>query len=151
MNLEGNLQANPIGVLALTFATVSWAFGSVWSGRLSLPAGLMASAAEMLAGGVMLMALSLVLGEPLPHPTGRSVLALAYLIVCGSLIAFSAYGYLLRRVRPTLATSYAYVNPVVAVILGVSLASEPIGGIGIVAMLVILAGVALVMMSRERK
>lgn len=151
LNLEGNLQANPIGVLALTFATISWAFGSVWSNRLALPSGLMASAAEMLCGGVMLAALSLIIGEPPPHPTDRSVLALVYLIVFGSLVAFSAYGYLLRRVRPTLATSYAYVNPVVAVILGVGLAGEPIGGIGVVAMLVILAGVALVMLSRERR
>jgi len=148
LNLEGNLQANPIGALALTCATISWALGSIWSSRLSLPSGLMSSATEMLCGGVLLAALSLVIGEPAPHPTVRSVLALAYLIVFGSLIAFSAYGYLLRVVRPTLATSYAYVNPIVAVALGIALAAEPIGSNGILALLVILVGVGLVATSR---
>jgi drug/metabolite transporter (DMT)-like permease len=150
LNLEGNLQANPIGALALTFATICWAFGSVWSRRLSLPSGLMASAAEMLTGGVLLVAFSLIIGEKMPRPTVPSVLAVAYLIVFGSIIAFSAYGYLLRQVRPTLATSYAYVNPVVAVGLGVALAGEPITLIGVLAIPVILAGVALVALSRER-
>jgi drug/metabolite transporter (DMT)-like permease len=150
LNREGNLQANPIGAVALTFATLSWALGSVLSRHLSLPSGLMASAAEMLIGGALLLAISIVTGEKLPSPTGRSVLALAYLIVFGSLIAFSAYGYLLRKVRPALATSYAYVNPVVAVMLGVGLAGEPISLIGIVAMLAILAAVALVALSRAK-
>jgi len=149
LNLESNLQANPIGMIALTFATMCWAFGSIWSRRLPLPSGLMSSAAEMLTGGGLLLMTSLVLGEKMPAPTGRSVFALAYLIVFGSLIAFSAYGYLLRKVRPTLATSYAYVNPVVAVGLGVTLAGEPITLVGVLAMLVILAGVALVALSRE--
>lgn len=151
LNREGNLQAYPIGALAITIATVSWAFGSVWSRRLSLPPGLMSSATEMLIGGVLLLVMSLLFREPLPNPTLRSGLALAYLIVFGSLVAFTAYGYLLRSVRPTLATSYAYVNPIVAVALGAGLAGEPIGVIGVAAMIVILAAVGLVAMSGERK
>ena len=151
LNTEGNLQANPVGMIALTVATISWAFGSVWSRRLPLPSGLMASAAEMLIAGALLVPLSLLFGEPMPGPTARSVLALAYLTVFGSLVAFSAYGYLLRSVKPTIATSYAYVNPVVAVVLGIALACEPIGPNGVIAMLAILAGVALVALNRERR
>jgi drug/metabolite transporter (DMT)-like permease len=76
---------------------------------------------------------------------------MAYLIIGGSLVAFSAYGYLLRHVRPALATSYAYVNPLVAVSLGVALAGEQITMIGILAMLTILSGVGLVSLGRERR
>ena len=151
LNRESNLQANPIGVAALTFATISWAFGSVWSRRLSLPSGLMASAAEMLTAGVVLIGLSVLSGEQMPTPSARSLLALAYLTVFGSLVAFSAYGYLLRNVKPTVATSYAYINPIVAVVLGVALAAEPIGSAGVSAMLMILAGVALVVTDRDRR
>jgi len=76
---------------------------------------------------------------------------MAYLIIGGSLIAFSAYGYLLRHVRPALATSYAYVNPLVAVGLGVALAGEQITMIGLLAMLTILSGVGLVSLGRDRR
>lgn len=83
-------------------------------------------------------------------PTPRPLLAMAFLVIGGSLIAFSAYGYLLRRVRPALATSYAYVNPVVAVGLGVALAGEQITLVEGLAMLTILSGVVLVSLGRER-
>jgi len=83
-------------------------------------------------------------------PTISSLWAMLFLIIGGSLIAFSAYGYLLRRVRPALATSYAYVNPVVAVGLGVGLAGEHITVIGLLAMLTILSGVVLVSLGRDR-
>ena len=79
-----------------------------------------------------------------------SLWAMAFLIVGGSLVAFSAYGYLLRHVRPALATSYAYVNPVVAVGLGVGLAGEHITIVGLLAMFTILAGVVLVSLGRDR-
>jgi drug/metabolite transporter (DMT)-like permease len=151
LNLENGLSANPLGAAALLFATASWAFGSIWSGRLSLPSGLMAPAAEMLVGGALLMGISLALGELVPTaPSERSLWSLAYLIVFGAIVAYSAYTYLLKRVRATLATSYAYVNPVVAVGLGVWLAGEQITGIGMMAMVVILAGVALLLVARER-
>ncbi len=75
-------------------------------------------------------------------PGWGSVLALVYLVFFGSLVGYGAYMYLLRSVRPTLATSYAYINPVVAVVLGIVFAGEHISGIGWVAMLVILASVA---------
>jgi drug/metabolite transporter (DMT)-like permease len=150
LNLEGDLRAQPIGALILAFAAASWAFGTIWSRRLTLPDGLMASAVQMLAAGPALLLAGLVSGERfLSLPAARPLFALGYLIVA-ALIAFSAYNYLLRRVRPALATSYAYVNPPVAVGLGVWLAGERIGGSGLLAMVVILAGVALVMIGAKR-
>jgi drug/metabolite transporter (DMT)-like permease len=145
LNMESNIQANPLGAIVLFLAPICWAFGSVWSRHLTLPKGLMASAAEMLVGGAVCLLLSLALGEHLSGPpTGRSLVALAYLVVFGSLIAFSAYLYLLGRLRPALATSYAYVNPAVAVALGVGLAGEQITLTGILAMVAILSAVVMI-------
>jgi len=111
----------------------------------------MASASQMLAGGVMLFIVGFATGEQVTSMPGpRPLAAMAYLIIGGSLVAFSAYGYLLRHVRPALATSYAYVNPLVAVGLGVALAGEQITMVGLLAMLTILSGVGLVSLGRER-
>jgi drug/metabolite transporter (DMT)-like permease len=149
LNLENGMQASSIGAIALLIAPISWAFGSIWSQHLPLPKGLMASAAQMVAGGVLLILLGLVVGERITRVPGpQPLLALAFLIVGGSLVAFCAYGYLLRKVRPALATSYAYVNPVVAVGLGVGFAGEKITMIGLLAMLTILSGVVLVSLGR---
>ena len=151
LNFEKNLQANPLGAAALLASTICWALGSVWSRRLSLPRGLMASGAEMLAGGVLLLALSQFLGEKLTvMPTEQAWWALGYLVVFGSLVAYSAYIYLLGNVRPAMATSYAYVNPMVAVGLGVILAGESVTPVGLVAMVIILGAVGLVVMGRDR-
>ena len=149
LNLGGNLRASPAGSTALAIATMSWAFGSMWSRHLDLPGGLMASAAEMLTGGALLLVASAVVHEGLPAVhSARPVWALVYLVVFGSWVGFSAYVYLLRRVRPAVATSYAYVNPVIAVLLGLGLAGERIAANEWVAMPVILAGVALVVLGR---
>lgn len=152
LNLGGDLGSQPLGALALLVAAVSWAFGSVWSKRLDLPVGLMASAAQMLGASGVFLLLSAGLGERLDGaPGARAVLALLYLIVFGSVVAFSAYTFLLRRVSPALATSYAYVNPAVALALGVLLANERISALVIAAMLVILGGVALIGTGRGRR
>lgn len=152
LNLEGDLKASPAGAIALIIAAASWAFGSAWSGNLPLPKGLMASAVEMTAGGLLLIAASLVIGEKIDVlPSTRAVTALTYLIVFGSLVGFSSYVYLLNKVRPALATSYAYVNPVIAVILGIWFAGERITGTGVLAMAIILAGVVLVLMGQRKR
>ena len=151
LNVGGGLRASPVGALALLVAPVSWALGSMWSRRLDLPGGLMVSAAEMIGGGAMLLAASRAVGERIPGALSlRPSLALAYLIVFGSWIGFSAYLFLLRRVRPAIATSYAYVNPVVAMVLGVALGGEHIEGSEWAATPVILAGVALVGLAHAR-
>jgi drug/metabolite transporter (DMT)-like permease len=151
LNLEGNLRASPRGALVLLVATVSWAFGSMLSRRLDLPAGLTAPAAQMLAGGALLMVAAVLTGEAVPSAIAlRPLLAFIYLVVFGSWIGFSAYLYLLRRVRPALATSYAYVNPVIAMFLGVAFAGEHIEATEWLAMPVILSGVALVVAGHAR-
>src|SRR5215469_15527923 len=135
LNLGSGLWASPFGAIILLIAPICWALGSAWSHHLQLPSGLMASAAQMLIGGIFVTIMGLVLGQRITSmPSMQSLLALFYLIVFGSLIAYSAYGYVLRRVRPALATSYAYVNPVVAVCLGVALVGESVTALTIVAM-----------------
>ncbi len=152
LNLGSTLHANLLGTALLLLAAGSWALGSVWSQHLPLPAsGPMSSAVEMLTAGVVLPILGLAHGEHLTWPApAASLWALVYLIVFGSLVAFSAYVYLLRHVRPSLATSYAYVNPLVAVILGASLAGEAITWQVLAALLFILTGVVLVALGRGK-
>lgn len=145
LNLGSNLQGSPAGAVLILFAAASWAFGSVWSKRLPLPAGPMASAVEMLVGGIALLLGSQLSGEHLQQlPDLRGWLALGYLVVFGSIIAFSAYLYLLSNVRPAAATSYAFVNPAVAVLLGVLFAGESIGWPEALAMAVIIGAVVLI-------
>ncbi|MGH2441782.1 MAG: drug/metabolite exporter YedA [Chloroflexota bacterium] len=152
LNTSSGLHGHPLAAGILIFAAISWAFGSVWSRSLPMPPGMMASATEMLTGGVVLLAMSLVRGERFAHgPSPTSVWALIYLIVFGSFIAFTAYNYLLQHVRPALATSYAYVNPMVAVILGVALVGEKVSASEVVALLIVVTGVGLVIMGRQRQ
>ncbi len=149
LNFEGNLQANPLGAAAVLFAAISWSLGSALGRRIDLPAGLMGSGAEMFSAGLMLALISLGLGErmaALPGPVALA--AYLYLIVFGSVVAFSAYGYLLGHTRPALSSSFAYINPVVAVLLGVGLAGEQISAPGLLGMGVILAAVVLVIRPR---
>lgn len=149
LNLEGGLRASPLGAVALAFAALSWAFGSVWSRRLPLPVGAMAAGAQMLCGGVLLLALGTVTGEHLHGlPPMRPLLAMVYLVF-GAVVGFSAYVYLLPRVRPALATSYAYVNPVIAVMLGALLAGERISVMGLVALVLIIVGVVLTAFAKK--
>lgn len=152
LNLGSNLQGSPAGAALILFAAATWAFGSVWSRRLDLPAGAMASAVEMLVGGGVLLLGSFLSGERLEQmPTAAGWGALAYLVVFGSIIAFSAYMYLLANVRPAAATSYAYVNPAVAVMLGVVFAGEHIGLAESLAMAVIISAVVLIGLPQWRR
>jgi drug/metabolite transporter (DMT)-like permease len=140
----GDLRASPVGAVALLFSTLSWALGSMLSKRLPLPRGPVASACEMLCGGAVLTLAALVHRERfVAVPPPRALAAFGYLVVFGSMIAYSAYAYLLRAVRPSLATSYAYVNPVVAVGLGALLAGESFAPASIGALALILAGVGI--------
>lgn len=150
LNREGDLRANPLGAAAMIVSPVCWALGSVLSRRLALPAGPMGTAAEMLMGGLVLMLISFTRGEQVASVTAGSFWAWFYLVIFGSLIAFSAYMYLIRTVRPALATSYAYVNPIVALFLGVALAGETITGVGLLGIGVILVGVVLITFLRQR-
>jgi len=144
--LRGRLNASPSGAALLLAAASVWAFGSVWSRRLDLPSGLMAPAVQMIVAGLFVAALAFLTGERAATPPGTSaVLALLYLALFGSIVAYSAYTFLLKRATPAVATSYAYVNPVVAVLLGMTFRAETLDAATIGAIPVILAGLVLVL------
>ncbi len=124
LGLGGQLGGEPVDIAALFIAPVGWALGSVLAARLGLPSGYMGAATTMLTGGGVLMLSGLALGEGVGPVSQASALALVYLVVFGSLLGFSAYRYLLESVTPAVATSYAFVNPVVALALGAALAGE---------------------------
>ncbi len=144
--------ASPMGLVAISVACASWAVGSVLSQRVwPLAPGAMGFASEMLAGGVVLMGLSAFSGEALPsHVEPQALWAWLYLVVFGSLIAFNAYMVLLAEASAGLASSYSFVNPVIAMLLGVSLAGEHISGHEWLAAGVVLVGVVLLLMGRAK-
>lgn len=146
LNLDAGLRSNPLAAVLLLASPFSWALGSALSRNLPQAPGAMGSAAQMLVAGALFVPLGLLRGERLMGvPSASSLLALGYLVVFGSLIGFSAYVYMLnQRVRPALLTSYAYVNPVVAVLLGVAFAGERLGAAGLAGMTVVVLSVLLV-------
>jgi drug/metabolite transporter (DMT)-like permease len=143
-----------VGALVLTLGSISWAVGSVYSRGAALPKSpLLATAMEMLAGGALLFVFGLLVGDAqrvdFAAITSRSLVALAYLTIFGSLIGFTAYIWLLGNTSAAKASTYAYVNPVVAVILGWALAGEPLTPRMLVAMVVIVGAVALITAARS--
>lgn len=151
LSLGGDLRAAGAGALLVLLAPVCWALGVVLARRGPLPLGAMAAASQMLTGGAVLLGLSLVRGEALlALPSTRSLLALVYLIVFGSLVGFTAYGYLLRNTRAAVANSYAYVNPIVAIVLGAALAGEAVSPATWIAAAIILSGVAVLGLAGPR-
>ncbi len=151
MNAGASLRASAVGLACVVVAPMAWALGSLASKRLPLPQGtVMRTAAQMLAGGAVMMLVAGVTGEPVPttHPV-RAVLAIAYLCVFGSLIGFTAYAYLLRHTSAAIATSYAYINPAIAVALGVVFLNEHLDVATAAGAAVVLAAVALVVAGRR--
>lgn len=150
LNLGSGLSGSRLGALALIVAAMSWAFGSAWSKRQDMPPGPMNTAAQMLCASVALLLVGFGTGEQLPaHPTARATAALVYLALFGSILAFSAYLYVLKHARPALATSYAYVNPPVAVLFGVLLAGEHVGPFDLGGMAIILVGVGVITLAKK--
>lgn len=151
LNAGGTLGGQPLGLVALLIAALAWSFGSIWSRGRDLPSPFMTAAAQMLCGGVLMLATGLALGERFDHwPTTKGALAVGYLIVFGSIVGFTAYIWLLHHVRPALAGSYAYVNPAIAVVLGGWLANERFSPSDMGAMAVILAGVVAITLAKAR-
>jgi len=127
----GHQGVDLTAALALVGASCSWAIGSVYGRTAPLPrAPLLAAGLEMLVGGIGAFLVGIVAGEPrrldLPAVSARSVLALVYLTVLGSIVAFTAYNYLVTEEPPARVSTYAYVNPVIAVLLGAAVAGEPL-------------------------
>ena len=140
------LRASPAGAVALVLACVGWAVGSVLASRMTLTRGAIGSAMQMATGGAVVLLGAAIRGERVHAPPPQSLLALAYLVVLGSIVAYTAYQFLLATVRPTLAASYAYVNPVVALALGAAVFAEPVPPRAVFALALILGGVALLAM-----
>jgi drug/metabolite transporter (DMT)-like permease len=152
LNMGSSLSGSRIGAIALLVAAISWAFGSMWSKHQDMPAGPMNTATQMLCASIALLVVGFGVGERLPqHPTFHASLALAYLVVFGSIVAFSAYLYVLKHARPALAASYAYVNPPVAVLLGVLLVGEHVGPYDLFGMAIILLSVIILTFFRLRR
>jgi len=146
LNFGGSLHGQFFSAFLLIFAAASWSFGSVWGKYLSMPAGLMAPACQMLMGGIALLIFSALQGEQYPAEiSAKSWAALLFLIVLGSLVAYSAYQYLLKTVRPLVASSNTFVNPIVAFAVGIWLANEQVTTTEYIALAVILVGVFLVL------
>ena len=140
-------QSSPAGLAAIAIACITWSVGSVLSQRtLPLAGGAMGFASEMICGGMVLLALSAVAGErPAWPPEPLAVAAWFYLVVFGSLIAFNAYMVLLAQASAGLASSYTFVNPVIAMLLGVAVAGEVVSGFEWLAAGVVLIGVVLML------
>jgi len=145
-------RINPAGIGGLIAASFFWSAGSVYSKRRTVGGDiLMNTAVQMLAGGVVLVGIAAVVGEPAgARVTASGALSLLYLIIFGSIVGFTSYTYLLRHVPPAKASTYAYVNPIVAIVLGNIVLSEPIELMTILATVVILGGVAMVQLARMR-
>src|SRR5262249_7485708 len=151
----GRAHVDPWGAIALLCAALSWSFGSLYSRRAPLPsATLTATAMEMIGGGVLLCVLGIFMGESgRLHPSlvsTRSIVSLAYLVVFGSLLGFTAYVWLLKNTTAARVATYAYVNPVMAVALGALLGGETITLRVAIAAAVIVGSVALIIVSKTR-
>jgi drug/metabolite transporter (DMT)-like permease len=150
----GLLSLNPWGATALIFATLAWPFGSIYSRYATLPPSpMMGTAVEMLAGGGVLLLAGALTGEfSRLDPAGfstRSLLGLGYLIIFGSLVGFTAYTWLLRVASTSLVSTYAYVNPLMALAIGALLGNESFSIRTLAAAAIILGSVALTTTARQ--
>jgi drug/metabolite transporter (DMT)-like permease len=142
-------EVDPVGLFMLVGATFSWALGTFASPRLRTPRDPLASTTvQMLAGGALLVAIALAIGEPGRADPSKfstaSLVAMAYLVVFGSLVAFSAYTWLLQHAPVSVVATYAYVNPVVAVLLGAVFLSELVTPSMLIGASIIIAAVAFI-------
>lgn len=143
-----------IGIVIIMIGNLSWATGTLLSGKLKLPTQIISSAVQMLVGGAVLLLVSLAV-EPvsllsISHAPTRAIGALIYLIIFGSLIGFSSFAWLARNAPPQLLSTYAYVNPVVAMLLGWAFAGEALTGQSLISALIIVAGVILISIGRKK-
>jgi drug/metabolite transporter (DMT)-like permease len=152
----GTAPISALGAMALIAAAISWSVASVMTRKLPLPSSkVLSSGAQMLVGGVMLAVVAAAFGEPRKfHPaavSGQAWFALVYLIVMGSIIGFTSYLWLIHRESPTKVGTYAYVNPVVAVLLGYFLGGEPLGLRTILGTVLVLASVLLITLGKSAR
>ena len=150
----GDTPMDTLGACALIVASISWSWASALTRKLPLPAAkAMSSGAQMLAGGVLLTLTAAMLGEfrgfKLQAVSPKAWLALAYLIVAGSIIGFTAYVWLIHHESPTKVGTYAYVNPVVAVLVGYFFGGEPLGPRTVLGTLLVLVSVVVITTAKK--
>jgi drug/metabolite transporter (DMT)-like permease len=151
LSIGGELSGSMLGLVCLIIAPLAWAWGSIWSRDQDLPEPFMAAAGQMLAGTAWLVVAALLRGEHFNGvPSFGATAAMLYLVVAGSIFGFTAYIWLLHHVRPALATSYAYVNPPLAVLIGALIGGESFTHHDLGAMAVILVGVVIITMAKAR-
>jgi drug/metabolite transporter (DMT)-like permease len=151
LNAGSELSSSLLGLVCLTIAPIAWAWGSIWSRDQDLPEPFMSASGQMLCGSAWMLFAALLHGERMTQPpTLDATLALGWLVVAGSIFGFTAYIWLLHHVRPALATSYAYVNPPIAVLFGAVLGGERFTANDLGAMAVILAGVVIITLAKAR-
>ena len=153
-NIGGHGDVRPIGALVLILGSLSWAIGSFFSRDADLPqSGLLTTGMEMLGGGTLMLIVGALSGElshfDVHHVSHASALGLLYLITFGSLLGFTSYIWLLDKVSPARLGTYAYVNPVVAVVLGWAIASERLSVRTAVAAAIVICAVALITTARS--
>ena len=150
-----SLAGEPMHIVLIILSPVCWSLGSILARRnaaLSKIDTFMSSAMQMIAGSVLLALASLLRGEHFPaHASTGAWLAVVYLFIFGSLVGFTAYNWLLRNARPVVATSYAYVNPVLAVLLGAALSGEALGATTLIANILIVGAIALAFARRRAR
>jgi drug/metabolite transporter (DMT)-like permease len=151
VSARGALRADSTAGSVLLVAAASHALGFVLTRRLPIPRGSLGTAAQMVSGGAVLLAASVLGGEVMTTPSRPAVLALVYLVVFSSMLVYSALGYLIRNARPALTTSHAYVNPVVALGLGVTLGGERVTHADLVGLCLVITAVALVALGSRRR
>jgi len=153
--VEGLGELDPIGIVLVLGAAIAWALGSLYARRAPLPrSGLLATGLEMLAGGIALVVAGVLLGEvgrtDVSQFSARSIVAVVYLVVFGSIVAFTAYTWLLANVPVSTVGTYAYVNPIVAVALGAIFLAEPITPRMLIAAAIIIGAVVAMVSGRPR-
>ena len=145
-----SVGGDPVHMILLILSPVAWAAGSILSRRLPLPGAGISAALPMVTGGVALGVVALLRGEHfVAGAPAEAWIALVYLAIFGSLIAFTAFHWLLHHTRPAVATSYAYVNPAIAVLIGAALGGEVLGPSTLIATGLIIAAVALVVTAKK--
>lgn len=151
LNAGSELSSSMLGLVCLVIAPIAWAWGSIWSRDQDLPGPFMAASAQMLCGSLWMLLAAVLHGERMmAWPSLDATLALGWLVVAGSIFGFTAYIWLLHHVRPALATSYAYVNPPLAVLFGALLGGEHFTSHALGAMAVILVGVVIITLAKAR-
>lgn len=149
----GGLDAKLIGVGLIAFGNFSWAIGTLLTPRLTLPSATISSGIQMIVGGIATLLLSLILEPVTPwsilDAPAKAIGSMIYLVIFGSIIGFSSYSWLARNAPPQLLSTYAFVNPVVAMLLGTTFAGEVFSSQSFIGAIVALVGVVLITLGRK--